>query len=94
MKPVKKLSVRRSARLRTKLRKRVNGRPRLSVFRSSRHIYAQVIDDSSGKIKTFRGKNSKIAPGVRVIGCTARRALSKRGHVKLVKLKGNKLEKG
>lgn len=51
------------------------------------------VDDSSGKIKTFRGKNSKIAPGVRVIGCTARRALSKRGHVKLVKLKGNKLEK-
>jgi len=25
------------------------GRPRLSVFRSSKHIYAQVIDDSSGR---------------------------------------------
>ena len=49
MKSVKKLSVRRSARLRTKLRKRANSRPRLSVFRSSRHIYAQVIDDSAGK---------------------------------------------
>jgi large subunit ribosomal protein L18 len=27
------------------LRSAANGRPRLSVFRSSKHIYAQVIDD-------------------------------------------------
>lgn len=27
----------------------VSSRPRLSVFRSSRHIYAQVIDDAQGK---------------------------------------------
>lgn len=35
-----------------KIRKRISGtndRPRLSVFRSGKHIYAQVIDDSSGK---------------------------------------------
>jgi large subunit ribosomal protein L18 len=35
-----------------RLRKRVVGsreRPRLAVFRSSRHIYAQVIDDSAGR---------------------------------------------
>ena len=35
-----------------KIRKRIQGtkeRPRLSVFRSGKHIYAQVIDDSSGK---------------------------------------------
>jgi len=34
-----------------RVRKRVKGttaRPRLSVFRSSRHIYAQVIDDARG----------------------------------------------
>ncbi|MCI0364681.1 MAG: 50S ribosomal protein L18 [Phycisphaerales bacterium] len=34
------------------LRKRIFGvpdRPRLSVFRSAKHIYAQVIDDLSGK---------------------------------------------
>ncbi len=41
-------------RLRRKIgvRKRVTGsaeRPRLSVFRSGKHIYAQVIDDFSGK---------------------------------------------
>jgi large subunit ribosomal protein L18 len=29
--------------------KRANGRPRLSVFRSSKHIYAQVIDDAEGR---------------------------------------------
>lgn len=39
---------RRSQRVRTRLRKLGNGRPRLSVFRSSKHIYAQVIDDARG----------------------------------------------
>jgi large subunit ribosomal protein L18 len=39
------------ARRKLRIRKKVVGtteRPRLSVFRSARHIYAQVIDDSSG----------------------------------------------
>ena len=39
---------RRQWRVRNKLRKHAYGRPRLSVFRSSLHIYAQVIDDSRG----------------------------------------------
>ncbi|QNL18972.1 50S ribosomal protein L18 [Hyphobacterium sp. CCMP332] len=40
---------RRALRNRSKLRKKVsNGRPRLSVFRSSKHIYAQLIDDQQG----------------------------------------------
>lgn len=44
---------RRQARLKRKkrIRKKLSGtpeRPRLSVFRSARHIYAQVIDDSRG----------------------------------------------
>ena len=39
-------------RLKKKIRSRVRGtsvRPRLSVFRSNKFIYAQVIDDNSGK---------------------------------------------
>jgi large subunit ribosomal protein L18 len=39
---------RRRARVRTQIRKKAIGRPRLSVFRSGLHIYAQVIDDVSG----------------------------------------------
>ena len=39
---------RRAQRNRTRLRKLANGRPRLSVFRSSKNIYAQIIDDQAG----------------------------------------------
>lgn len=39
---------RRKQRVRTRLRKFSSGRPRLSVFRSSKHIYAQIIDDTAG----------------------------------------------
>jgi large subunit ribosomal protein L18 len=39
----------RQARVRRALRERSAGRPRLSVHRSEKHIYAQVIDDAAGK---------------------------------------------
>jgi large subunit ribosomal protein L18 len=39
---------RRKARVRKSIKAASNGRPRLSVFRSSKHIYAQVIDDANG----------------------------------------------
>jgi large subunit ribosomal protein L18 len=39
---------RRKQRVRRNLRGNMPGRPRLSVFRSSKHIYAQVIDDATG----------------------------------------------
>jgi large subunit ribosomal protein L18 len=41
--------VRRSQRVRGSLRRTAHGRARLSVFRSSKHISAQVIDDSAGR---------------------------------------------
>jgi large subunit ribosomal protein L18 len=44
----KALFARRQRRARYALRKAANGRPRLSVFRSGKHIYAQVIDDGKG----------------------------------------------
>ena len=40
---------RRQRRLRVSLRRKSGGRPRLSIFRSSKHIYAQVIDDLKGE---------------------------------------------
>src|SRR5262245_33984094 len=43
---------RRRERTRFKLRHAAGGRPRLSVFRSSRHIYAQIIDDKEGRTLT------------------------------------------
>jgi large subunit ribosomal protein L18 len=39
---------RRKDRVRRQLRKHNAGRPRLTVHRSSKHIYAQVIDDTKG----------------------------------------------
>jgi large subunit ribosomal protein L18 len=40
---------RRRQRVRTSLRKRAGVRPRLSIHRSGRHIYAQVINDVEGR---------------------------------------------
>lgn len=43
-----KLEKRRRARVRKQILRSANGRPRLSVFRSNKYIYAQVIDDTTG----------------------------------------------
>jgi large subunit ribosomal protein L18 len=40
--------IRRKIRVRKTIAKRLNGRPRLSVHRSSKNIYAQIIDDAKG----------------------------------------------
>lgn len=43
------LAVRRKSRLRYQIKQKSHGRPRLSVFRSGKNMYAQVIDDTAGK---------------------------------------------
>lgn len=50
MKPIQLLAKKRNAR-KNRVRSKIRGtsaRPRLHVFRSSHHIYAQIIDDSKG----------------------------------------------
>lgn len=45
----KQLFARRKQRVRTSLRKKAADRVRLSIFRSGKHIYAQLIDDKKGQ---------------------------------------------
>jgi len=48
MKTARENMLRRAQRVRRRLKKYSNGRPRLSVFRSSKNIYVQIIDDATG----------------------------------------------
>lgn len=51
MRATKKLAKRQKSRrfrVRNQVRKASNGRPRLSIFRSNKHMYAQIIDDTQG----------------------------------------------
>ncbi len=71
----------------SRIRKKVRGsaeRPRLAVFRSLNHIYAQVIDDDNGKTlatastseKAFSGTGGNIAAAETVGKTIAERALA------------------
>lgn len=53
------------ARRRARVRRRIggNGRLRLSVFRSNRYIYAQIIDDSKGETVAFASNLEKSLEG-------------------------------
>lgn len=48
MKTARENTKRRAARVRRRLKKNANGRPRLSVYRSDKNISAQIIDDATG----------------------------------------------
>ncbi len=50
---------RRQARTRYRIAQNAAGRPRLSVFRSGKHIYAQVIDDGKGETLAAASSNEK-----------------------------------
>ena len=54
--------IERRRRIHYRIRKHVNGtaeRPRMVVFRSNKHIYAQVIDDIQGKTLAAAASNDK-----------------------------------
>ena len=78
---------RRRRRVRTALRARASGKPRLSVHRSGRHIYAQVIDDAAGKTiaaastldKELRGKIAATCDGAAAVGKTLAERAKKAG---------------
>ncbi len=49
-----------------RIRKKISGttaRPRLTVYKSLKHIYAQVVDDTTGKTVAFAGTTSKALKG-------------------------------
>ena len=68
------LAERRKRRLRAKLSRRRNDRPRLSVFRSSKHIYAQIIDDDAGRTLASASSLDKELAGKAPSGATVEAA--------------------
>jgi large subunit ribosomal protein L18 len=78
---------RRRRRVRTALRARAAGKPRLSVHRSGRHIYAQVIDDAAGVTiasastvdKDLKGKTGATKEGAAAVGKTLAERARKAG---------------
>ena len=67
-------NIRRQNRVRKDLKAKATDKCRLTVFRSSKHIYAQIIDDNSGKTiasassltKDFKEKGSDISGASKV----------------------------
>ncbi|MCH2229991.1 MAG: 50S ribosomal protein L18 [Crocinitomicaceae bacterium] len=62
--------VTRRAKIKRRIRKKITGTsemPRLSVFRSNKQIYAQIIDDSTGKTLVAASSiNNKAAKGTKI----------------------------
>jgi large subunit ribosomal protein L18 len=81
-------------RIHERIRSRVSGtpeRPRLAVFRSTNHIYAQVIDDAQGHTlvaaasieKDLRGKGGNVE-GAKLIGKAVAERAKEKGISKVV----------
>ena len=83
---------RRRRRVRTALQVRSSGKPRLSVHRSGRHIYAQVIDDAAGKTlaaastldKDPKGKTGATKDGAAAVGKSIAERAKKAGVSRVV----------
>lgn len=81
------MSQRRKMSTRAKVRRAAGDRPRLSVFRSNQHIYAQVIDDARGVTlaqvgsQKFSGSKSEVAAQV---GRALAEAAAERGVTKVI----------
>ena len=83
---------RRRRRVRTALKSHASGKPRLSVHRSGRHIYAQVIDDAAGKTlaaastldKDLKGKTGATRDGAALVGKTLAERAKKAGVSRVV----------
>jgi large subunit ribosomal protein L18 len=61
--------LRRAKRVRHTLKRSAHGRARLTVFRSGKHIYAQVIDDSAGRTVAAASTLDKDLKGALKKGC-------------------------
>lgn len=68
---------RRRQRVRTSLRAKGGTRPRLSIHRSGRHIYAQIIDDAAGTTVASASTLEKDARGVTGATCSAAASVGK-----------------
>jgi len=81
MKSSKQKTQRRAQRVRRRLKKHSNGRPRLSVYRSSKNISVQIIDDATGTtlasastMEDKKGKGSNVEAAASVGKLIAERA--------------------
>lgn len=82
----------RRQRVRSKLRSQTAGRPRLSVHRTGRHIYAQIIDDSKGVTvasastldKDVKAKNGSTSDAAADVGKRVAAAAKKAGVTSVV----------
>lgn len=92
---VKTNNASRRQRRRWHIRKKISGtaeRPRLCVFRSSKHIYAQLIDDEAGKTlvaastveKSAEGTKSSTVEGAALVGKLVAEKAVKAGISKVV----------
>lgn len=81
------VKIEKRTRIHSRIRSRMSGtalRPRLSVFKSAQHIYAQLVDDENGKVLAFasdmkmKGKGKKVRSAMEVGKLIAKEALAKK----------------